>query len=146
MLGPARSFLAAGAFDPELNCSEDLDIVLKLIAAGTRIVTQRTDEPVATYIHHRFRLKAELIDKSQSVVRNRFRALARRHDLDIDKIFARRRLNHLFSTYMFEGNINKALALTLNELMNSKGGLDELAAKNLVSVISAVANGSEGVG
>jgi len=115
-LGPADLFLAAGGFDEALDWSEDIDVALKLLRAGTRLVGHATAEPLATYNHTLKRARPKVAEESQGTVRERFRAFAAEHGHDIDKVLTMRGFGYLGKMYLARGRGQKAIELAMRAL------------------------------
>lgn len=116
VLGPASTFKSAGGFDNDLNWAEDVDICLKILQAGFRVVGHRSDEPLATYNHNLAKARGAVAEAAQAVLIERYREFAVQNGLDIDKAFMRRAANYVAKIYMAHGRYERALALNLRLL------------------------------
>jgi glycosyltransferase involved in cell wall biosynthesis len=116
VLGPADLFAEAGGFDEALDWSEDLDVALKLLRSGVRLVGHRTDHPLATYNHTLRRARPKIAEESQLTVRSRFRDFAATNGYDIDKVLTLRGFGYLGKMYLNRGRGQKAIELALRAM------------------------------
>lgn len=112
-MGPSDCFAGAGGFDPELNWAEDLDIALKLLQSGTRIVGHLSEVPLFTYQHTIKRAAPKMVSDAQDVVRARFRDFCRAHGHDLDKVMDVRSAFYLGRMYSSRQQFPKALATNI---------------------------------
>lgn len=136
--GPAAVYQAAGAFDEQLNWSEDLDIALKMLSHGLNIIPHISEKALATYHHSLSSARGEEVERSQTVVKNRHRAFARGLGVDIDAVFEGRRLNYLFNIYLDNNNYTKALALTMAPLSTVDQATLARVARNILKVMDRI--------
>ena len=116
ILGPSDLFTEAGGFDEELNWTEDLDIALRLLRAGVRMVGHPTDHPLATYNHTLQRAQPRVAEAGHNTVRDRFRDFAREHGYDLDRVMTLRSFGYLGKMYLLKGRNQKALELALKAM------------------------------
>lgn len=144
-LGPSDSFARAGGFDPALNWAEDLDIALKLLQAGVRIVGHPVDVPLFTYQHTIKRAAPQMVADSQDVVRARFRDFCKAHDHDLDKVMDVRAAFYVGRMYASRLQFPKALATNILALKHlGPDDRDEILALsvNIVGIIRSIVQSS----
>ena len=141
--GLASVYIEAGGFDGNLNWSEDVDIALRLLAHGSRIVSHRVECGLTTYHHSLAGVKGEVVEEAQQVIRDRHRAFARDNGVDIDVVIERRRLNYLFSIYLFNNNFGKALATTLGALFPGEEQKVNQVSRNIIAVFRTMLQAQE---
>lgn len=141
--GLASVYLEAGGFDTNLNWSEDLDVALRILSKGFSIVSHPAERAVATYNHSLANARGDAVDKSQKVIRDRYREFATDHGIDIDFIFGKRRLNYLFNIYLTNKNYARALAVTLESLLDVDQARVNAVARNIITVMRAMIQGQE---
>lgn len=142
VMGPAASFIAAGGFDPDLNWWEDLDVALKLLKAGYKIVGHACEESLATYNHSLKKARGPVVEAGDMVLRNRFREFATDKGFDIDKIFQLRATGYVASVYLQHNRFGPALAINLRALrMLDRGDEPQYRriANNILDIIEKVA-------
>ena len=142
--GLASVYIDAGGFDPQLNWSEDLDIVLKILASGGQVAPHRCEAGLATYHHSLLSVNGDVVFASQNVIANRYRKLASESEIDIDELYKRRRLNYLFNIYLENGEFSKAVYTTLSSVMEGDDRKLRTASRNLVAVFRAMLEVREG--
>lgn len=116
ILGPSDLFTKAGGFDEELNWTEDLDIALKLLRAGIRMMGHPTAYPLATYNHTLQRAQPRVAEAGHNIVRDRFRDFARERGYDLDRVMTLRSFGYLGKMYLLKGRNQKALELALKAM------------------------------
>ncbi|MEO8927084.1 MAG: glycosyltransferase family 2 protein [Caulobacteraceae bacterium] len=141
--GLASVYLDAGGFDENLNWSEDLDIALKILANGSRIISHATDRALATYNHSLASAKGDAVEKAQRVLRDRHRDYALANGVDIDDMFDKRRLNYLFNIYLSNKNYAKALAVTLGSLVEVDDHRIQVVSRNIIAVFRGILQAQE---
>jgi glycosyltransferase involved in cell wall biosynthesis len=141
VIGPASSFIDAGGFDPELNWWEDLDVALKLLKAGYKIVGHACEQSLATYHHSLKKARGPVVEAGDAVLRNRFREFAAGEGFDIDKIFQLRATGYVASAYLQHDRFAPALAINLRAL-NMLDAADEAQfrriANNILHIVERV--------
>jgi glycosyltransferase involved in cell wall biosynthesis len=139
VMGPASSFLGAGGFDDALNWSEDLDMALKLLRAGYKIVGHAADEGLAVYHHSLRRARGPVVEASHKVLRDRFRDFAAAGGFDIDRIFQMRATGYLTEIYLKHGRFPPALTANLRALRLVEESDDDQfrrIANNILSIVN----------
>jgi glycosyltransferase involved in cell wall biosynthesis len=141
--GLAAVYLEAGGFDPKLNWSEDLDIVLKILTSGGQVAAHRCEFGLATYHHSLTAVNGDVVLASQKTIANRYRLIASEWGIDIDELYKRRRLNYLFDIYLTNGNYANAVFTTLSSVMDADEQKLRTASRNLVAVFRAMLEAHE---
>ncbi len=136
--GFASVYLDAGGFDPRLNWSEDLDIVLKILSSGGHVAPHQAEMGLANYHHSLVSVNGDVVFKSQKIIADRYRKIASEHGIDIDDLYTRRRLNYLFRIYLENGDFTKAVYTTLSSAIGGDDQKLRTASKNLVAVFRAM--------
>jgi glycosyltransferase involved in cell wall biosynthesis len=137
--GLAQAYIDAGGFDENLNWSEDIDIALKILRHGSRIIPHQASKALATYHHSLSGAKGDVVQRAQDTILTRYRDFAQEHGFDLDRIFMKRRLNYLFNIYVSNKNYAKALAITLETICEDDSEKAQLVARNIIAVIRALA-------
>ncbi|MGI8839916.1 MAG: glycosyltransferase family 2 protein [Caulobacteraceae bacterium] len=141
-MGPASSFIGAGGFDDALNWSEDLDIALKLLRAGYKIVGHPAAEGLAIYNHSLRRARGPVVEASHKVLRDRFRDFAAERGHDIDRIFQMRATGYLTQIYLKNDRFPPALTVNLRALRLVDEADDDQfrrIANNILSIVNRAA-------
>ncbi|MGI8840784.1 MAG: glycosyltransferase family 2 protein [Caulobacteraceae bacterium] len=133
--GLASVYIDAGGFDDKLNWSEDIDIALRILGAGSQIVSHPAERGLAVYHHSMAGAKGEAVEKSQKILRKTHRDFAEAHGVDIDALFAKRRLNYLFNIYLNNKNYMKALATTIGPAVDGDDEKSQLISRNLLAIM-----------
>jgi glycosyltransferase involved in cell wall biosynthesis len=136
--GLASVYIDAGGFDAQLNWSEDLDIVLKILSSGGQVAPHRSDVGLANYHHSLLSVNGDTVFASQKVIANRYRRIASEFGINIDDVYKRRRLNYLFNIYLENGEFSKAIYTTLSSVMDGDEWKMRTASSNLVAVFRAM--------
>jgi glycosyltransferase involved in cell wall biosynthesis len=136
--GLASVYLDVGGFDPHLNWSEDLDIVLKILSSGRQVVAHQSEMGLANYHHSLMSVNGDTVLASQKIIANKYRTVASKFDIDIDELYRRRRLNYLFNIYLANGEFSKAIYTTLSSVMDSDERMLRTTSRNLVAVFRAM--------
>jgi glycosyltransferase involved in cell wall biosynthesis len=142
--GLASVYLDAGGFDPQLNWSEDLDIVLKILTSGGHVAPHQCAAGLANYHHSLIAVNGDVVFKSQKIIDDKYRRVASEWGVDIDDLYTRRRLNYLFSIYLENGEFAKAIYTTLSSTIGGDDQKLRTASRNLVAVFSAMIEAREG--
>jgi hypothetical protein len=136
--GLAAAYLASGGFDEALNWSEDIDMALRMLSNGVRIIPHRCEQPLATYHQTLVGVKGEVVAQAQQALMDRHREFAARHGVEIDALFSRRRLNYLFSIYLANNNFPRAIATSLAAVVDADDETLMAVSRNLVAVFRAM--------
>ncbi len=136
--GPASVYIDAGGFDEKLNWSEDIDIALRLLSHGSQIISHPAERGLAIYHHSMAGAKGAAVEKSQKILRETHREFARANGVDIDDLFAKRRLNYLFNIYLANKNYVKALSTTMAAISDGEDDKMQLVSRNLLAVMRAL--------
>ena len=136
--GLASVYVGAGGFDPQLNWSEDLDIVLKILVSGGHIAPHQCAVGLANYRHSLLSVNGDVVLKSQKIIANKYRKVASEFGIDIDDLYTRRRLNYLFNIYLENGDFSKAIYTTLSSALGGDEQKLRTASRNLVAVFRAM--------
>jgi glycosyltransferase involved in cell wall biosynthesis len=136
--GLAQVYIDAGGFDENLNWSEDIDIALKILRHGSRIIPHPVPKALATYHHSLTGAKGDVVQRAQDTILERYREFAQEHGFDLDRIFMKRRLNYLFNIYVSNKNYAKALAITFESICEGDPEKAQLLARNTIAVIRAL--------
>ncbi len=141
--GLASVYTDAGGFDPKLNWSEDLDIVLKILTSGGLVAPHQCPSGLATYHHSLISVNGDVVLKSQKIIADRYRQIASEWGIDIDDLYTRRRLNYLFNIYLENGDFAKAIYTTLSSAVGGDDQKLRTASRNLVAVFRAMIESHE---
>jgi glycosyltransferase involved in cell wall biosynthesis len=136
--GLASVYLDAGGFDENLNWSEDIDIALRLLSHGSEIIPHPAERGLAVYHHSMAGAKGGAVEASQVILRDTHREFAQANGIDIDELFAKRRLNYLFNVYLTNKNYMKALSTTMAEVIDGDEEKSHLVSRNLLAVRRAL--------
>ena len=136
--GLASVYIDAGGFDENLNWSEDIDIALRLLSHGSEIVSHPAERGLAVYHHSMAGAKGAAVEASQAILRESHRSFAAANGVDIDDLFAKRRLNYLFNVYLNNRNYMKALSTTLAAVVDGDDEKVHLVSRNFLAVIRAL--------
>jgi glycosyltransferase involved in cell wall biosynthesis len=136
--GLASVYIDAGGFDPRLNWSEDLDIVLKILTSGGHVAAHQSEFGLTNYHHSLVAVNGDVVLAAQKVIANRYRKVASERGIDIDDMYRRRRLNYLFNIYLTNGDFSKAIYTTLSSVMDGSENKLRAASRNLVAVFRAM--------
>lgn len=139
--GRTEVFRVAGGFDENLNWAEDIDVCLKLLRAGKRILGHQAEKGLAVYNHTFAGARGDLVEASQSIVQERFRDFAAQNGIDIEAVFGKRKANYLFNIYMNNRNYAKAASLLFDQLQRKdlEGGQSDTLGQKFVQLVRAVA-------
>ena len=138
-MGPASSFIGAGGFDDALNWSEDLDMALKLLQSGYKIVGHPAEQGLAIYNHSLRRARGPVVEASHKILRDRFRDFAAERGFDIDRIFQMRATGYLTQIYLKHERFPPALTVNLRALRLLDEADDDQfrrIANNILSIVN----------
>jgi glycosyltransferase involved in cell wall biosynthesis len=141
--GLTSVYLNAGGFDPDLNWSEDLDIVMKILASGGQVAPHQCELGLANYHHTLKAVNGDVVLASQKVIASRYRQIALEWGIDLDDLYNRRRLNYLFNIYLENGDFSKAIYTTLSSVIEGDEKKLRTASRNLVAVFRAMLESHE---
>lgn len=114
--GPANLYLEAGGFDNDLPWFEDLDIALKLLRSGTKIIGHRDGPPLFYYSMGSPGTSTSTINHCLEILFERFEEFAVSQGIDVRDYRIWRRQTSLFSTMVRKGEFEDAFDLLFEDM------------------------------
>ena len=139
--GLSAVYLAAGGFDDKLNWCEDIDVALKIISNGSRIVSHRSVDALTSYNHSLSGAKGDVVEKAQNRLIERHRSFAADHGVDLDATFSQASLELLFQDIHEPQELCQGSGITVETLCGDDAERAHLISRNLMLVMKAMADG-----